>query len=155
MMDADGDDNDYEPPKKGKSGKKSSSSAPKKGTKGAAAKKKFYVDDTFLNKHKDEIVQRHQAGDKPSQIAQYLRLHHLQGLREDSVTAKQVDNWLQYRKRSGQLKTRPVTITNSNLNANSTDCMNCLVSVFYFLIIRVRRWRNYCKRGWGSPQHLY
>lgn len=113
-------ENDNKITKKRKLGRPSGKAGPKNKKGEAKAKRQFFVDDTFLNQHSEEIIKNHQAGMKPAQIASILRTSYLQGLREDAITAKQIDNWIQYRKRSGQLKTHPVSLANSNLRADST-----------------------------------
>jgi hypothetical protein len=114
-------DNDYEDddePRK-KKAKESKASTRKKKT----VKKKFYVSESFLDKHSDEIKEQHMAGEKPRAIAAFLRTKYLQGLRDDAITAKQIDNYIQYRKRTGLWKTRKVSSNNSNLRGDSDDCM--------------------------------
>lgn len=101
----------------------------KQSKKNKTARKKFYVADTFLEQHSDEIKSLHAAHEKPKAIAQYLRTKYLQGLRDDAVTAKQIDNFIQYRKRTKQWKTHPVTITNSNLRGDSDDCVFRLIII--------------------------
>jgi hypothetical protein len=72
-------------------------------------------DFSFLNEHADKVWMLHNSGSGPTAIAETLTRDH--GLNPGAVDAKQVSNWINYRKTSGQGKTRPVSLKNKNLFA--------------------------------------
>ncbi len=79
--------------------------------------------ETFLNQNQSEIWQLQSMGLKPKAIAQTLCTNH--GLKKESVTPKQVSNWIQYKKRSGQHKTRPVSINNIRPDLSDSCMYKC------------------------------
>jgi hypothetical protein len=110
-------DDDYDPTKQIHSkstGNKKSTAKPK--AKRVPAKKRFLVTDSFLDQHGNEIKEMYQAGDKNKDIASFLSSKYLKGLNDRALEPKSIENWIDYRVRSGQFKKRK-----SALNAESTD----------------------------------
>lgn len=81
--------------------------------------------ETLLDDHGKEIINMHQNGLTPTTIAQTLCSK--KGLKSGGITGKQISSWIDYRKKSGQIKTRPVSLINNNLRANTED--NCMYYV--------------------------
>lgn len=74
---------------------------------------------SFLDENSSQIIQLHRAGSKPKEIASALCSS--KSLKPGSVTGKQISSWISYRKNSGQLKTRPVSLENNNLGVDFAD----------------------------------
>lgn len=87
---------------------------------------------TFLDQNAKTIWEMEAKGTKASVIAKFLVAQHK--LRQGAITAKQVSNWIGYRKRSGQNKTRSVSLKNNNLDADRDHNRNCMIlfSLLYF-----------------------
>jgi len=81
-------------------------------------KSKLESSNGFLTQNKKMIWDLHSNGAKPGQIANALCSKH--GLK-NAISAKQVSNWIQYHKKSGQHPTRPITPKNNNLRPDSSD----------------------------------
>jgi hypothetical protein len=77
---------------------------------------------TFLDQNARKIWTLHHAGGGPASIAQTLCTD--ANLKPGSVNSKQISNWLDYRKKSGQGRTRSVSFGNDNLRADDGDCMS-------------------------------
>ncbi len=90
---------------------------------------------TFLTTHAAEVVRMHKANMKPTAIAKTLCLS--QGLRDGAVTGKQVSNWLNYHKKSKQIKTNSVSLKNNNLRVEGEDqgCVLNFYFIFFFLLL--------------------
>lgn len=82
---------------------------------------------SYLTNHQNVVWDLVKSGMKPKEIASTLCRN--EGLRDTAVTAKQVANWLQYHKNSGQGSTYPVSFKNNNLRADVADSSrdsNCM-----------------------------
>lgn len=95
------------------------------------AKKKPKKDDknayfSYLTNHQNAVWDLVKSGMKPKEIASTLCRN--EGLRDTAVTAKQVANWIQCHKNSGQGSTYPVSLKNNNLRADIADSSrdNCM-----------------------------
>jgi len=104
-------DADYKPPKR----------AAKTLRNNNSAKVTISHDDTLLNKEAELIWEMHKNRAPYPAIASTICTKHK--LPATAITGKQVNNWVSYRKKSGQGKTNPVT--SGNLAANDGD--NCML----------------------------
>ena len=77
----------------------------------------------FLDDHADEIVRMHRNGTKPKDIAAALCAQ--EGIASNATTGKKVSGWINYRKKSGQLKTYSVSADHNNLKAEKGH--NCIL----------------------------
>lgn len=71
----------------------------------------------LLNDNHDFIKEKHDKGWMPMKIANALCI---ETGRPGAVTNKQISNWLYHKKKSGWLKTYPVSQANQNLRADKT-----------------------------------
>lgn len=111
-------DNEYIPEEAATTNIKNTNTTTNKTTK----KKKGNNTNTFLDENSKQIISLHHSGSKPKDIASALCLS--KSLKPGSITGKQVSSWIGYRKLSGQIKTRPVSLENKNLKVDfSDDCM--------------------------------
>jgi len=79
------------------------------------SEKKSNNTNSFMDENSNQIINLHNAGSKPKEIA--AALCSSKSLKSGSITGKQISSWINYRKSSGQLKTRPVSLSNNNLRA--------------------------------------
>ena len=92
---------------------------------------------TFLNTHEEEVIQMVEKKKlAPKQIADSLITKY--SLNPDSVTPKQVSDFIRYRKKQGKIKTP--SVTGPTIRAEYSD--NCFS--LYELIIRARTSRSSC-----------
>ena len=88
--------------------------------------------DTFLDENGSTIQELHKTGMGPQAIADTLVRE--KGLRPSAIDGKQISSWIEYRKKTGQIQTLPVSPANNNMLANFSDsCMitySCLEAVF-------------------------
>lgn len=70
---------------------------------------------TFLDQHRNFIIDSHAKGIMPETIATMLCD---EVKRPGAVTNRQISRWLYQRKKAGQLKTYPVSGANGNLRAD-------------------------------------
>lgn len=82
--------------------------------------------DRFLNQHKAYIIKEYEDGETYATIARALVTK--AGLRDEAVKPKDISNWIDYRKRTGQIKTRRVNAKNKNIKATDSDCMIAVFS---------------------------
>jgi len=73
----------------------------------------------FLTHNAEEVMKLHRMGNHPKEIADVLARKI--GLKIGSISGKDVSNWLYYHKKAGNIKTRPVSLQNKNLNFNLSD----------------------------------
>lgn len=86
---------------------------------------------SFLTQHETEIMAAHNKGAGPADIAALICANN--GLSKDAVTGKQISNWINYHKKAKKKKTRPVSLSNNNLRANSSD--SCMFDFFRYLVL--------------------
>jgi hypothetical protein len=104
-------DDEYIPPQEFKHETKKS--------KRSSGKKVSYA---MLDKNAATIWRLDKQGVSGSNIADTLCIE--LGIPKHSLTGKQVNDWMHYRKKSGTGKPRQVSLKNNNLNANlGDDCM--------------------------------
>jgi hypothetical protein len=85
-------------------------------------KKEKFLNFVRMDKHAKKIWNMDKNGSSASEIAAALCLDN--NLPVDSITGKQVSNWMDYKKRSKSGKPRQVSIENNNLRAEYIDdCM--------------------------------
>ncbi len=107
-------DHDYKPPEVPKA-KKARNSKQKAFTKNSS------TGSSLLDDNHNLIIQMHQNGTKPKDIAKAVLS--TKGL-TSGISGKQISDFLYYRKKSGQLKTFPVSGKNNNIRADMSDtCM--------------------------------
>jgi hypothetical protein len=116
------DDEDYEPQRSIEEGKKIKKSQKK-------VVRKSNNTNTFLDENAKQIINLHKGGSKPKEIA--ASLCSAKSLKQGSITGKQISSWIDYRKKSGQLKTNSVSLDNKNLRVDFDD--DCMI---YFKIYR-------------------
>jgi hypothetical protein len=86
----------------------------------------------FLDQYFDLIKRKVDLGWKPARIAEEVNIN---AGRPGAVSNRQISNWIYQRKKSGWLKTHPVSQANKNLRADpshqATGCMfvslHCLI----------------------------
>jgi len=100
----------------------------KSATAGMRKTNKNTRDPSFLTAHGDEIKRMYYANWKYSDIAKKLVADN--NLPERSIIGKHVSNWVDYRKKTGQMKSRPVSRENKNMEADSGDCMFVAPALF-------------------------
>jgi hypothetical protein len=71
----------------------------------------------FLGEHFDFIKSKHDAGWKPQKIANALCV---EIGRPGAVDNRKISNWIYHKKKSGWIKTFPVSLANKNLRADKT-----------------------------------
>jgi hypothetical protein len=104
--------------------KKSKNTKPTSKTRGRGSKPTEAIvekDETLLDQNKETIWGLIKLGIKASEIASLLNSK--LRLKQGSISTKQVDNWISYRKNSGQGKTYSVSLEHNNLRADDRDCM--------------------------------
>jgi len=106
----------------------------------------------LFDQHRDWIVEAFSKRTKthgPTAIAKEFST--MLGLRENSIQARQLSNWYNYRVMTGQIpksKKQAVSQKNSNLKAQNPDCMICLSFSFIFSFIREGRFSHHCQYRW-------
>lgn len=85
---------------------------------------------TFLNQHAKEIVAMSHKGMQPAAIATALLTEEGLDLRSNAITGKQISGWIAYRKKTGQMKTNPVSEKNNSLKVDfAHDGHSCMLYV--------------------------
>lgn len=87
--------------------------------------KKLYTEksNTFCNQHAGRILELNAGGKTPTQIAAILNIE-LGFKKGEKVLRKQIADWINYRKKSNQIKTKPVSLKNNNLRVEKKhSCM--------------------------------
>jgi hypothetical protein len=81
---------------------------------------------SFFQNNSQFVLDAYQQGSTPATIADMLSA---KVKRPGAITNKQVSNFLYQKKKAGQLKTKPVSASNTNLRANTSHqakgCMSC------------------------------